>query len=295
MKREKNFRGGMIHGFNHFESQNGKQASVLKSHADGRYNGAEIVTGAEDEEAVFSRHHVSYQKNILCGQDLSFKLLDPFDQESQTEELLSKVKNSSSFKNSIEMQVSGTPDLSNADQEDQHMEEVYQSSHSAEETPERMFLKLSSENWNSRGSLSAPPLSQSAREFDDLCSEESIRQSAIGHFPGFEYNIASLESSVEKSQSVTPSPFDVLTGRGARITAHQGNVRYRQMITAYKTKYRSLPSKQEKYDFTIWIRGQIENYGGRFLTKHRFKDTWVIMDPNAARKKISQSLRETKE
>ena len=137
--------------------------------------------------------------------------------------------------------------------------------------------KITSKDWLSNGSLTAPLLTKSDRElFDD-----------------FDQMIPSLHNSMVNGGA---TDLDVLSGRGAMTNAHPGNIRYRKLIEDYKPEHAALTSKQKKCAFTVRVMEEIKGYGGRFLTKACENGPWVLLDsvkkPNAARKKISQSLRE---
>ena len=139
--------------------------------------------------------------------------------------------------------------------------------------PERKISKITSKDWLSNGSLTAPLLTKSDRElFDD-----------------FDQMKPSLHNSMVNGGA---TDLDVLSGRGAMTNAHPGNIRYRKLIEDYKPEYAALTSKQKKCAFTVRVMEEIKGYGGRFLTKACVKGPWVVKKPNAARKKISQSLRE---
>jgi len=119
-----------------------------------------------------------------------------------------------------------------------------------------------------------------AKEEARLAAEEEARAKA------------EAEEEAKRIAAVVATDLDVLSGRGAMTNAHPGNIRYRQLIEDYKPEYAALTSKHKKCAFTVRIMEEIKGYGGRFLTKACVKGPWVVKKPNAARKKISQSLRE---
>merc|ERR1739844_125283 len=138
-------------------------------------------------------------------------------------------------------------------------------------------------DWFSQGEL---PTAACLR---NMKSEENLESSAIGTYPNFDHEHASLESSCD----LQPTEHDVLSGRGTSINKHPGNISYRKVIDRCKPIYLELPTKEEKRQYSILVKKHIEDCGGRFLKKSLL-GTWVIMDDNDARKKVSQSLREKK-
>jgi hypothetical protein len=145
-------------------------------------------------------------------------------------------------------------------------------------------FSMASLDWFSQGTLPA------AKSLRIAQSEENMECSAIGSYPNFDHENASLESSNE----LTPTEHDILCGRGTSTNKHPGNISYRKMIERCKPIYRELLTKDDKRDYSKLVKEHIEQCGGRFLKKCLILGTWVKMDDNDARKKVSQSLRESK-
>mmetsp|Transcript_14978 Transcript_14978/g.28622 ORF Transcript_14978/g.28622 Transcript_14978/m.28622 type:complete len:431 (+) Transcript_14978:330-1622(+) len=62
-------------------------------------------------------------------------------------------------------------------------------------------------------------------------------------------------------------PNDVLTGRGAPQTDHEGNVRLRQLVIEFQPEYAATKRQQIKQSIATHIVDRIESRGGRFLRK----------------------------
>ena len=88
--------------------------------------------------------------------------------------------------------------------------------------------------------------------------------------------------------------WDILSERGGKANHHEGNKRYRKVVSEMKAQYRGIAAKTEKTDLSRAILQYIENYGGRFLKKDN-DGRYFLMTKQEARKKTSQALRETKQ
>jgi hypothetical protein len=99
-----------------------------------------------------------------------------------------------------------------------------------------------------------------------------------------------------KSRYVTEVlQWDVLSERGGKANHHDGNKRYRKVVTQMKAQYRGIAQKQDKTQLSRSIVEYVGNYGGRFLKKDTKTGKYYEMTPAEARKKTSQALRETKQ
>jgi hypothetical protein len=101
---------------------------------------------------------------------------------------------------------------------------------------------------------------------------------------------------VETSQVfiIVPGPRDVLLGRGRLIQENMGNIRYRNLIETYRTKYNN-SRKKEKTRLTVEIIQNVHDAGGRFLKQVNGdgKTTaWVEVSTEVAREKVSHSFRD---
>lgn len=86
---------------------------------------------------------------------------------------------------------------------------------------------------------------------------------------------------------------DVLSGRGGRINAHPGNVRFRAIISSRRAEYLSPKTKKlEKAHIAAEVVREIrDNHGGRFL-KQQKDGYWEEIGDAKAIKKVGQALRE---
>ena len=183
-------------------------------------------------------------------------------------------------------------------------QEQYHQQHPEPVSTRANLPKMTSKDWISQGKImSIASLSSdlSFREFftgserqqySQQNSEGSISRSAINAYPDFDHLRASLDSS-----DLQPTERDILSGRGSITNKHAGNIAYRDYIKRHLATYQSL-DKTGKKEFTEMVRDDIQNSGGRFLTFKKSlvlgKGCWVLMDLNAARKKVSQNFRDCK-
>jgi len=84
---------------------------------------------------------------------------------------------------------------------------------------------------------------------------------------------------------------DVLCGRGGRINAHPGNVRFRDIVQERKKEYLAKTTKKlAKAHIAANIVHGIRDLGGRFLKEEA--DGWYDIGDAKAIKKVGQALRE---
>uniref|UniRef100_A0A7S3P3Z1 DUF6824 domain-containing protein n=1 Tax=Amphora coffeiformis TaxID=265554 RepID=A0A7S3P3Z1_9STRA len=91
-----------------------------------------------------------------------------------------------------------------------------------------------------------------------------------------------------------PNDNDVLCGRGGRINAHVGNVRFRELVVARKPKYLAPSTKKlEKAHIAAALVQEIRcrEPSGRFL-KEDPDGSWYDIGDAKAIKKVGQALRE---
>ena len=90
-----------------------------------------------------------------------------------------------------------------------------------------------------------------------------------------------------------PNQNDVLSGRGSRISAHQGNVQFREMVLQRRNQYlASATTKLEKAHIAADIVRTIRsmNPPGRFLRQDK-NEAWYDIGDRIAIKKAGQALR----
>lgn len=91
---------------------------------------------------------------------------------------------------------------------------------------------------------------------------------------------------------VEPTDEDVLFGRGGRSNKHPGNIRYHAEKMKIQPRY-LLATKEEKTDISQELVDIVKTWGGRFLKlEEKTTDQWFVTTNIAARKKVSQALRE---
>lgn len=87
-----------------------------------------------------------------------------------------------------------------------------------------------------------------------------------------------------------PAGADVICGRGGKANTHEGNKMFRDEARRLKDWYES-SSKSEKYAVSAFLVDFVKRNGGRFLVRGAGGE-WEEADPDDARRKASQALRE---
>ena len=104
---------------------------------------------------------------------------------------------------------------------------------------------------------------------------------------------------------VAPAPNDVLFGRGGGTNHRDGNKRYREEIDIFRIWYKAICvdnnklscdvvefNKRQKTNLSLTLLNTVKSKG-RFLKEDEIGvNVYYEVDDNAARKKISQALRE---
>jgi hypothetical protein len=91
----------------------------------------------------------------------------------------------------------------------------------------------------------------------------------------------------------TPSPHDVLSGRGGNVNAHPGNQTFREWVKVRREDYSLAFSKEEKALICREVIALVEKRGGRFLVKESpSSQFWIELDDERVMAKTSQALRE---
>eukprot|EP00980_Cylindrotheca_fusiformis_P018303 scaffold5966_cov118-Cylindrotheca_fusiformis.AAC.28 len=86
------------------------------------------------------------------------------------------------------------------------------------------------------------------------------------------------------------SKMDVVFGRGRGLQKHPGNVRMREIVEKYKTRYHSL-NRKGKRKLAIAVHKEISEGGIRFLKKLDNEEIWVIVERLIAIQKVTHTLR----
>lgn len=84
---------------------------------------------------------------------------------------------------------------------------------------------------------------------------------------------------------------DVLSGRGAGISNHPGNIFYRNLVKNHKLEY-SQSSLQRKKEIIRFIIDTIHQKSGRFLSQNPNTKEWETVSDDKVQKKTGQALRE---
>lgn len=99
----------------------------------------------------------------------------------------------------------------------------------------------------------------------------------------------------------TPTPQDVLSGRGGGINSHKGNKAFREWVNQRKEEYNLAQNKKEKIAVAMQVVRQVQQQvpvSGRFLTRDPTVaggsggQWWVEIDEAKALAKTTQALRE---
>jgi hypothetical protein len=127
--------------------------------------------------------------------------------------------------------------------------------------------------------------SPSTTSVDTLHLEEKAQKTAASN-PAGTQNTA--------SQLLTPSPNDVLFGRGKPYQAHEGNVRLHKMVKLQKQRYLN-SRRYDKLAIAEEIVKEVQ-YGrlgepGRFLKRADGEEYWEEVSNTIARDKVSHALR----
>ena len=105
-------------------------------------------------------------------------------------------------------------------------------------------------------------------------------------------NIKENTASKRTATISDPTPSDVLCGRGARVNAHGGNIRFRHLIHAHKIEY--LKADTNKAKIVSKIVSMIRNLDppDRFLKQDTVTGLWEEIGDAKAKKKTGQAFRE---
>ncbi|CAB9506256.1 Nitrilase family, member 2 [Seminavis robusta] len=97
------------------------------------------------------------------------------------------------------------------------------------------------------------------------------------------------------NKRVDPAAHDVLCGRGAGITKHPGNKRWRELIRNNQEKYTSLPRNQRPLIAEQIVKAvRSLNPPGRFLSKDVNTQLWYEIGDAKAAEKTAQAIRDSK-
>jgi len=101
-------------------------------------------------------------------------------------------------------------------------------------------------------------------------------------------------SYIRMEPTSSPQKFDVLLGRGRAHVENPGNQRLQIIVNINKPRYAASNSHHKKTQISQDIVHQIKNCGtetGRFLRYDKQMRSWIEVDDQSARRKVSQALR----
>jgi len=98
----------------------------------------------------------------------------------------------------------------------------------------------------------------------------------------------------EGGEILEPQDLDVICGRGGKINAHEGNIRFRDIVSKFKKQYLEIKQKSEKCKFCMFVVREIRKSepAVRFLNKNSKTKKWLEIGDEKAMKKVGQALRE---
>ena len=113
------------------------------------------------------------------------------------------------------------------------------------------------------------------------------------------------------NKNTVPSELDILIGRGRGVDNHRGNIYYRKVVESFRKQYETISQKGDKTKFIRDVVAIMYDNGHQFVKK--VKDdpnptsrsgsaatttsstcTWVPVDRDVARDKVSNSFRNAK-
>jgi hypothetical protein len=103
--------------------------------------------------------------------------------------------------------------------------------------------------------------------------------------------IAECTSDVRENVDAYVTERDVLSGGGGRGHNHEGNRRYRKIITEYASRYRDRYDHEHNNFISEAIVNGILAQGGRFLRTETGGRSWRVMEFREAKSYVRQALR----
>jgi hypothetical protein len=92
----------------------------------------------------------------------------------------------------------------------------------------------------------------------------------------------------------TPKNIDIISGRGAGIDKHEGNIRFRAIMKKYQDEYAEALSTEDKRITVNKLLFEVQATGSRFLKHNPKVYAWVYMTKQEIQKKTTQALRDMK-
>lgn len=86
-------------------------------------------------------------------------------------------------------------------------------------------------------------------------------------------------------------PNDIICSRNSEAIKHRGNQRYNFLIQKSREAYQTTDQRNDKIRITRQIIQEVKAYGGRFLRFDKHKQSYVEINDEAKREKVSHALR----
>lgn len=107
--------------------------------------------------------------------------------------------------------------------------------------------------------------------------------------------IATTPINYQQINITVPHAHDVLCGRGAGITKHEGNKRWRELIRINRERYTALPRNQRPIVAESIVKTvRSLTPPGRFLSKDAATQLWYDIGDDRAVEKTAQAMRDSK-
>jgi hypothetical protein len=110
---------------------------------------------------------------------------------------------------------------------------------------------------------------------------------------------SSIKSNDNNSIINSPSNLDIISGRGAGINLHPGNINFRHVAKSHRVLYKRARRSSEKRRIVKALINEMKSKGSRFLkldtTKGKSSKSWVSLSASQIERKTSQALRDMKE
>jgi hypothetical protein len=90
--------------------------------------------------------------------------------------------------------------------------------------------------------------------------------------------------------AVVPTAHDVLFGRNARCWNHEGNRKFRKIISRYQDDYHTTKSRSVKVAIVSKIAEELSLKGVRFLKQNPETKEWTVVDRDTVIEKVRPSF-----
>lgn len=90
-----------------------------------------------------------------------------------------------------------------------------------------------------------------------------------------------------------PTKEDILFGRHSQSLNHEGNKRFRSIVSKFGESYHSTSGRNEKVAIVAMIISEVRENGARFLKRDRRTHQWYEVDRKAVIDKVRSSKART--